>query len=280
MLHSLANREPDFEAAPPRNPWAVVDLIVFAVFFFAMLLAIAPLAQLPVVYAIALQGLFNITLVSFIAVWIRIVRHHSFTEYVHLFPSHRFSARSLIVLGAASSITVLLVSAFLPSADKTPLEKLLTTRNAIVMFALFGVAVAPMLEEIIFRGFIFRVLQEIGGSRMGTAVTDALLALAVGRLTGSWKWAGLVFLTASVLWRFGPTAGAIVFSAALFAILHAGQLAGNWGGVILIFVVGCILSVVRYRSNSIIPSFVVHTSYNSTLFLLFAVSSLIQKFGK
>jgi membrane protease YdiL (CAAX protease family) len=72
----------------------------------------------------------------------------------------------------------------------------------------------------------------------------------------------------------------MIVTAFLFALLHAGQLAGNWGGVALIFAVGCILSIVRERSNSIIPSFVVHTSYNSTLFALFAFSSILEKIGK
>jgi membrane protease YdiL (CAAX protease family) len=205
----------------------------------AMLVLIAPLAKLPVIYAIPLQGLFNISLVAFIAGWVRIVRHSSFVEYVHLVRSRVFSTRSLIMLGTASAVSVLLASAFLPSTGQTPLEKLLTSRNAILVFAVFGVAVAPLLEEIIFRGFLFKVLGEIGGQRI-----------------------------------------AVVFTAALFALLHAGQLAGNWGSVALIFVVGLILSVVRHRSNSIVPSFIVHTSYNATLFLLFAVSTLLQKAAK
>jgi len=201
-----------------------------------MLIAIAPLARLPVIYAIPLQGLFNIVLVGFIAAWIRLVRRSSFTEFIHFFRSPTFSTRSLIILGTTSALSILLISAFLPSSGQTPLEKLLTSRSAILMFAVFGVAVAPLLEEIIFRGFLFQVLWEIGGPKV-----------------------------------------AILGTAALFALLHAGQLAGNWGSVVLIFVVGCVLSFVRYRSNSIIPSFIVHTSYNATLFVLFALSSTVQK---
>jgi hypothetical protein len=198
-----------------------------------------PLARLPIIYAAPLQGLFNLALIGFIAVWVRLVRKISFKDYIHFFRSQTFSTRSLILLGATSALSVLLLSAFLPSSGPTPLEKLLTTRGAILMFAVFGVAVAPMLEEIIFRGFVFQVLWEIGGPGMAGVVT-----------------------------------------AALFALLHAGQLAGNWGSVALIFLVGCILSFVRHRSNSIIPSFIVHTSYNSVLFVLFAVSSLVQKIPK
>src|SRR5215831_13902026 len=237
MFHSLPNPEPD--VAEARNPWAVVDLIVFGFFFMVMLIAIAPLARLPVIYTIPLQAVFNIVLVGFIAGWIRIVRRSSFTEYIHFFRTRTFSTRSLIILGATSALSVLLISAFLPSSGQTPLEKLLTSRSAVLMFAVFGVAVAPLLEEVIFRGFLFQVLWEIGGSRV-----------------------------------------AILVTAALFALLHAGQLAGNWGSVVLIFVVGCVLSFVRYRSNSIIPSFIVHTSYNAVLFVLFALSSVAQKFAK
>jgi len=197
---------------------------------------ITPLAQIPVIYAIPLQGLFNIALVGFIAGWIRVVRRTSFKEYVHLFRSRVFSTRSLVILGAVSSISVLIISSFLPSTSQTPLEKLLTSTSAILIFAIFGVAVAPLLEEIIFRGFVFQALWEIGGTPI-----------------------------------------AIVVTAALFALLHAGQLAGNWGSVVLIFLVGCLLSIVRQRSNSIIPSFIVHTSYNATLFVLFAVSTIAEK---
>jgi len=236
MFQSLPNPEPNIDVQYPRNPWALVDLIVFGIFFIGMLILIAPLAGLPVIYAIPLQGLFNLTLVGFIALWIRFVRRSSFVEYIHFFRNRNFSTRSLILLGSVSALAVLFVSAFLPSTGETPLEKLLTSRSAILTFAVFGVAVAPLLEEIIFRGFVFQALSEIRGPGI-----------------------------------------AIPFTAALFALLHAGQLAGNWSSVILIFLVGCILSVVRHRTNSIIPSFIVHTSYNATLFALFAASTLLQK---
>ncbi len=59
----------------------------------------------------------------------------------------------LIAAGAFLAITVLLVSSFFPTPSDSPLEKLLTTTPSIVMFVVFGIAAAPILEEIIFRGF-------------------------------------------------------------------------------------------------------------------------------
>ena len=104
------------------------------------------------------------------------------------------------------------------------------------IFAVFGIGVAPLFEEIIFRGFLFKVLYEMRGPKVAVPVT-----------------------------------------AVLFALLHVPQLWGSWAGVALIFVVGYILSLVRERSNSLIPSLIMHTSYNAMLFGVFIVSTLVQK---
>jgi membrane protease YdiL (CAAX protease family) len=45
----------------------------------------------------------------------------------------------------------------------------------------------------------------------------------------------------------------------------------------MIFVVGFVLSIIRQRSNSIVPSFIVHTAYNGMLFGAEALSALLQR---
>jgi membrane protease YdiL (CAAX protease family) len=87
-----------------------------------------------------------------------------------------------------------------------------------------------------FRGFLFKVLHDIGGPGLAISAT-----------------------------------------AGLFALLHIPQLWGSWAGIGLIFIVGYILSAVRARSNSVIPSFIIHTSYNAMLFGMFALSTFVQK---
>src|SRR5438552_3472068 len=109
----------------------------------------------------------------------------------------------------------------------------------LVVFGVFGICGAPFFEEVIFRGFLFRVLFDARGA--GTAVS---------------------------------------VTAILFALLHVPQLWGSWAGVALIFVVGYVLSLVRWRSNSLIPSFIIHTSYNAMLFGVFALSTFVQKSAK
>src|SRR5207237_9702555 len=84
-------------------------------------------------------------------------------------------------------------------------------------------------------------------------------------------------LRLKVLFDISGPGIAVTATAILFALLHLPQLWGSWAGVILIFVVGYVLSLVRQRSNSLIPSFIIHTSYNTMLFGVFALSTFVQK---
>jgi uncharacterized protein len=237
MLQSLPHPEPDIPVSEPRNPRAVVDLLAFGMFAVLMFLLMAlAMTRLTPIYVVPLQGVFNLALVGFTAVWLRTVRHVSFREYVRLVPSHVIPTRKLIKLGTFLAASVSIVSLFLPVVPPTPLERFLNSPGAIFLFVLFGVAVAPFTEELLFRGFLFQVLREIGGFRL-----------------------------------------AIVGSAVLFAAPHFAQLGENLGAGLLIFVVGSTLSVIRYRTNSVIPSFVVHTAYNASLVLLAPLFSVLQK---
>jgi len=250
MSFPLPDSEFRTDEPAPKSPWRIADLIVFAVFFLltVLFLPITALrvwhifnpelrvADLTAVDQVILQGLMNSVLVGFIAFLIKVVHRQSFVETIHWFRNHQFSTGFLISLGATLAISVLLVSSFFPAGEPPPIERLLSSATAVYVFAIFGIGAAPLFEEIIFRGFLFKVLFDIGGS--GTAVS---------------------------------------VTAILFALLHLPQLWGSWGGVILIFIVGYILSFVRLRSNSLIPSFIIHTSYNTMLFGVFALSTFVQK---
>jgi len=238
----------------PRDSLSTIvsafDLLAFGVFFFVTIVFL-PLGMihlmrisrpglrvedLTAVDQVLLQGALNLVLVGFIAFLVRIVHRRSFLDFIHWFRNHTFGTGFLVILGATLAISVLIVSSFFPPSEPPPIEKLLSSTSAMYVFAIFGIGVAPLFEEIIFRGFLFKVIFDIAGSSVAIAST-----------------------------------------AALFALLHIPQLWGSWAGIALIFVVGYILSAVRQRSNSLIPSFIIHTAYNAVLFGLFAVSTLFQK---
>jgi len=250
VISSLPNAELPHETPAARRPWTLADLIVFGV-FFAVTVFLLPvgavrvwhifnpevrLSQLTATDQVLLQGVMDLVIVGFIAFLVRVVHGESILQTIHWFKNHQFRTGFLVSLGAALAISVLIVSAFFPPHEPPPIERLLTSTRAMWTFALFGVGVAPLFEEIIFRGFLFKVLSDVRG----------------------------------------PDA-AVVVTAILFALLHLPQLWGSWAGVALIFVVGYILSFIRQRSNSLIPSFIIHTSYNAMLFGVFILSSAVQK---
>jgi len=244
-------REPSQpETLPPAREWSFLDLAAFGV-FFALTLLLLPLGamrimrifrpdlrfeDLTTVELLLLQGVMHLLLVTFIVFHVKIVHRRSFRATIHWFHNYQFGVGYLITLGAVLAISVLVASSFFPPSAPTPIEKLLTSARSLYVFAILGIAVAPLAEEIIFRGFVFKVLSDLRGP-----------ALAVPATAG------------------------------LFALLHAPQLGGNWPAVVLILVVGYVLSLVRQKSDSLIPCFIIHTTYNASLFGIYALGSLVQR---
>ena len=242
MSFPLPDPQVGMDTPAPRRPWGMVDLIAFALFFLFTMFLLNVLVlrfwgkEVTALTQVLLQGIMDGMLVGFIAFLIKVVHQESFFEAIHWKRNYQFSKGFLISSGVSLAITVLIVSSFFPAGEPPPIEKLLSSSTAVYVFALFGIAAAPLFEEIIFRGFLFKVLFEMKSA--GTAVS---------------------------------------VTAILFALLHIPQLWGSWAGVALIFVVGYVLSFVRWRSDSLIPSFIIHTSYNALLFGVFALSTFIQK---
>jgi membrane protease YdiL (CAAX protease family) len=243
--------EPSEPRQVPRNPWSILDLVMFGVFFgltviflplgmIQMMRIFRPdlqITDLTAVDHVLLQGAMNLVLLAFIVFLVKVVHGQSFRHAIHWFRNHDFKAGFLIAMGAGLAITVLIVSSFFPPSEPPPIEKLLmSSTTAIYVFAIFGVGIAPLFEEIIFRGFLFKVLAELGGPAVAVPMT-----------------------------------------AVLFALPHIPQLWGSWSAILVIFFVGYVLSAVRQRSNSVIPSFIIHTAYNAMLFALFALNALFVK---
>jgi len=253
MIEPLLDTLPEQERQEPKNPWSAADLVVFVVFFvITMLLLPAGMVwlwrffdpgfqatELTAVDLVLVQGVMNLVLVGFIAFLVRAVHGRSFLETIQWNRSYNYSTGFLAGLGATLAVSVLIVSSFFPPSTPPPIEKLLSSTSAMWIFAIFGIGVAPVFEEVIFRGFLFKVLAEMRGPSVAVPVT-----------------------------------------AVLFALLHIPQLWGSWAGIALIFLVGYILSLLRQKSNSLIPSLIIHTSYNAMLFGVYVVGTLVQNGAK
>lgn len=140
-----------------------------------------------------------------------------------------------VLLGVAVAFGLQLLAAVLPIPRKLPIDELFRDTHSAYLLAFFGVLVAPLIEELFFRGFLYPVLLRAfervtaGGVAMGLAV--ALTALP-------------------------------------FALMHAGQLAVAWGPLVVLFLVGVALTLVRARTLSLAASVLTHAGYNLTLFVM------------
>jgi membrane protease YdiL (CAAX protease family) len=70
-------------------------------------------------------------------------------------------------------------------------------------------------------------------------------------------------------------------TSALFASIHARQLAYAWAPLLLLFFVGVVLTLVRARMHSVATTFLIHVGYNGTLFgMLYLASDHFRHFEK
>jgi membrane protease YdiL (CAAX protease family) len=138
--------------------------------------------------------------VSFIAFLVKVVHRKPFLEYIHWFKNRTFSVGLLIATGLMLAISVAIISSYFPPSEPPPLERLLSSTEALYVFAIFGIGVAPLFEEIIFRGFLFKVFHDMRGPRLAVPATAALFTmLHIPQLWGSWAGIALIFFVGYVL---------------------------------------------------------------------------------
>ena len=216
------------EASGSEQPgwfrWGRPDLVAFAVFFIATVFFLPLVAffvlrvfdpQLQIetlsgVQQILVQALMDIVLVAFILLLVKALHGQPILPTLHIIKHDRQIGR-LILAGALLALTVLLASSFFPSPSKSPLERLLTTRSSVVVFVIFGIALAPLLEEIIFRGFLFTALEDVYGVRAAVPVTAFLFAaLHVSQLRGNWPAVAVIFVVGYVFTVVRRRSGSII----------------------------------------------------------------------
>ena len=140
-----------------------------------------------------------------------------------------------LVLGALLALFMGALSSRIPGIEDLPVSGLLRYVQTAVFLGVTAIAVAPLVEEVVFRGFIFPVLER----------------------------------------RWGPVA-AVLLTALMFTSLHVSQLWGSWMAVSLILLVGLALSLVRALTGALLPAYLLHLAYNTTLCLLSLIGVALE----
>jgi membrane protease YdiL (CAAX protease family) len=121
--------------------------------------------------------------------------------------------------GCGLSILVFIVTAKMQPPEDVPIEELFRYKNTAMLFMAMAVLVAPLVEETVFRGYLYPLFAKYFGVATSILVTGVLFGLMHGAQLG-WTW-GLVLtlVVVGVIFTFVRARTGSVFASFL---LHLG----------------------------------------------------------
>jgi membrane protease YdiL (CAAX protease family) len=175
----------------------------------------------------------------------------------------------LLVGGVVLSLAVQFLSNYLPIPKTLPIDDFFRTSADVWLVALFGTFLAPVFEELAFRGFLLPSLASaydwLRGDRLRSN-DDPMVAPAANHYQ---RWSAAALLVSCTL------------TSIAFALVHADQLAHAWAPLAVLFGVSLVLCVVRLWTQSLAASTLVHATYNATIFtILFFVTGGFRHLDK
>jgi uncharacterized protein len=169
--------------------------------------------------------------------------------------------KPLLAGGIVLSLAVQFLSNFLPVPKTLPIDDFFRNSADVWMVALFGTFVAPIFEELAFRGFLL-----------------PSLASAWDWLQGRREHAGL---DQDPHWSVAALVISCTITSIAFALVHADQLAHAWAPLAVLFGVSLVLCAVRLWTQSLAASTMIHATYNGTIFtILFFVTGGFRHLDK
>jgi hypothetical protein len=137
----------------------------------------------------------------------------------------------LVVSGMALAIAVSLLAKVIHTPQvKSPIDELTKTPLSLAVFAVMAVTIAPLFEELLFRGFIQPLLSRTFGVAAGVVLTAVLFgALHAPEYSWAWQYALAVSIAGAVFGWVRARAQSIIPG----TIMH--------GSYNLVFIVGLLL---------------------------------------
>ena len=226
--------------APPDPAWTGLDVLrlifltivaLFVGVFAALLIArwwiyphtaLGEIARVPLV-VVAGQSLAYLLILAYMYVLVtRERRRPDFLAAIHWNSPSNIAV--YVLAGFALSLGLQVLAHFLPIPKELPIDSFFRTPAEAWALSILSVTLAPLMEELFFRGFLYPVLAR----RLGLPI-------------------------------------AVFFTALGFALLHVAQLGRAWGPVLVIFLVGIVLTIVRAKTNSVAAGVLIHMAYNGTI---------------
>ena len=165
-------------------------------------------------------------------------------------------AGRLLALGLLVGMMMQVVARFITPPKTLPIDEFFLTPMDAWLITLFGTVLAPMFEEICFRGFLLPAL----------AIAYDWLSLP-RTVEARSRWQTTTTLTPASL------VFSAVLTSVLFALMHATQVAHLWAALLVLFTVSLVLAFVRVKTGSVAASALVHGAYNGFVFLVVIIQT-------
>lgn len=206
--------QPPEKAFPAWSAWDVVAVLAFAGVAWIVLSGIAlgialvaigkqhvpvkELAENPLV-ALGAQSATELAILIFMAAWIGRRSLQGFWKAIHWNWSVR-RVPGMLVGGVALALFVDFTSRYLPIPKSLPVEKFFTDAATAYLMSALGVILAPLLEELFFRGLFYPLARRTVGVMPAILLTAILFAFIHGAQLG-YAWAPLlsIFVVGVVL---------------------------------------------------------------------------------
>jgi len=113
-----------------------------------------------------------------------------------------WACAGLLASGAIISLLVDAASALHPPGKPLPIETIYQDRLSSLLFMLMAVLLAPIVEETVFRGYIYPVLAQNWGVGSGIVITGALFGMLHGFQLGGARWQILLLVIVGVIFTW------------------------------------------------------------------------------
>lgn len=166
--------------------------------------------------------------------------------------------RQLMSCAAACFVLAMLSSLWMKTPQDAPIDRIFRTPGAAWLLFAFGTTIAPVCEEIIFRGFLLPAL-----CTTVDWVREKIEGYTPEPLeeNGHPRWSPMALVLG------------VLFTSLPFAAIHAAQTNYAWGPLALLLLISLILCVIRLVTRSLAASVMVHAIYNFLLFALMLIGT-------
>lgn len=244
----LEEGSPEFFSEPPhfsypripediQVPWGWPDLLLFVVQSAAasvivgtLVLVVLSLGGVKIsaieqpgreqgTFAVVSQVLIDLEWLLFLALWIRLRYEERFWEAIRwrkLDPgivSRWVVYGGLVLSGVVISFLVDWASNLSPPKGNLPIDAIYQDKLSALLFLLMAVLLAPLVEEAIFRGFLYPAIAKSWGIGVSVLITGALFGLLHGfQLSFSWWQTALLVMVGVIFTWIRARAKTVVAS--------------------------------------------------------------------